>query len=81
MLADSETLQTMKKNVGKGERWVRAAAGAALAGIHLTGAVKGKAGKAALAAGSELLLTAATGYCPVNQLIGRDSRRTFGITR
>jgi len=63
----------MKRNVGKNERWVRAVAGATLAGLHLTGAVKGKAGKAALAAGSELLLTAATGYCPVNQAIGRNS--------
>jgi hypothetical protein len=69
----------MKQNVGKTERWMRAAAGATLAGLHLTGAVKGKAGKAALAAGSELMLTAATGYCPVNHLIGRSSATPRGM--
>lgn len=61
----------MKTNVGRNERLLRAAAGASLAGLHATGVLKGKAGVAALAVGTELLLTAAEGYCPVNQMIGR----------
>ncbi|AYA36341.1 SRPBCC family protein [Hymenobacter oligotrophus] len=63
---------TSHVNVGPGERAVSAAAGAVLAYAGLK--TNSRAGGAALAAlGAALLFRGASGYCPLNDLVGRDS--------
>lgn len=64
-------LETHRVNVGRGERWLSMAAGSALA---LYGARRRDLpGGLAAAAGAALLYRGATGYCAVNERIGRDT--------
>lgn len=58
-------------NVGKAERIASVLAGALLAYYGLQKANKG--GLAMAAAGGGLLFRGASGYCPMNELVGRDS--------
>ena len=70
----------MKKNVGGTDRKVRVAAGLALLGAAAL-APLGRRVKGMLAvAGAESLVTAATGYCAMNQALGVNTART-GLMR
>ena len=69
-------VKTSRINVGRVERWLSMAAGGALAALALKRrAVPG--GLSALASAS-LLYRGATGHCPINQAIGRDSAHRNG---
>ncbi len=59
------------QNVSKVERIVSAVGGGALAALGMRKA--GGAGLAMTLAGGALLFRGATGYCPMNQLVGRDT--------
>lgn len=60
-------------NVGTSERFISAAGGALLA--YYGQKKKGTLGKVLTFAGSSLLMRGASGYCPANHAIGRDSAR------
>ncbi|MGH9348867.1 MAG: SRPBCC family protein [Vicinamibacterales bacterium] len=64
-------VETSHVNVGRVERWLSMAAGGALA----TYAARRRdlPGGLAAAAGAALVYRGATGYCPVNERLGRDS--------
>lgn len=64
-------LRSLRVNVGLIERILSAAAGAALAAYGLKRS--SAAGIGLAAAGSALLFRGVTGFCPVNESIGRDS--------
>ncbi len=64
-------------NVGKTERIISVAAGALLAFLAARSFSRSKAGGVALlTTGSSLLFRGATGYCPMNEAIGRNSAAT-----
>ena len=64
-------LRSLRVNVGLVERVVSAAAGAALAAYGMKRS--SAAGIGLAAAGGALLFRGVTGFCPVNQAVGRDS--------
>jgi|SRR4051812_4807725 uncharacterized membrane protein len=65
----------MLENVGKTDRWLRAAVGSSLVLAGLGGARRGGLASAlALGAGVMLLETAITRVCPVNHWLGIDTR-------
>jgi hypothetical protein len=66
----------MQENVGSIDRWLRVAAGGALvfAGARALGARGALAPALALASGALVLETALTGVCPLNALLGVDTR-------
>jgi hypothetical protein len=71
----------MKKNVGGNDRKVRIATGVALLGAAALAPV-GRRFKGMLAvAGAESLVTAATGYCALNQALGVNTARRSGLLR
>lgn len=59
------------RNVGKTERWISMAGGAAL--TYYGFKKKGLTSKLISAAGSSLLARGISGYCPVNNMMGRNS--------
>ncbi|WP_242928697.1 SRPBCC family protein [Pontibacter vulgaris] len=62
---------TSHQNVSTVERIVSAVGGGALTALGMR--KSGKAGMAMALAGGALLFRGATGYCPMNQLVGRDT--------
>ncbi len=71
----------MKENVGKKDRLIRSIAGPALIGIGYT-ALDGRkgniAGLATIVAGALLAESALTKVCPVNGILGIDTRENKG---
>ncbi len=68
----------MKENVGKTDRLIRSVAGPALIGIGYLalGGNKGKIeGLATIVAGALLTESAITKVCPVNYMLGLDTRK------
>ncbi len=63
--------EASRVNVGKGERWLSMVAGSALAAYGARH--RDLQGGLAAAAGAALLYRGATGYCAINERIGRDS--------
>jgi hypothetical protein len=71
----------MKTNVGGRDRKVRIATGIALLGAAALAPV-GRRWKGMMAAmGAETLMTAATGYCAMNQALGVNTARRTGLLR
>lgn len=60
----------MTRNEGRLDRALRGILGIALATLFLTGLVAGWLGWVLLALGAVLLVTAATGFCPLYALFG-----------
>jgi uncharacterized membrane protein len=74
--ADSHTPSTgsSRVNVGKAERIISVAGGALLALLAVKDFRRNKAGSIAmLTSGGSLLFRGATGYCPINESVGRTS--------
>jgi uncharacterized membrane protein len=67
----SRGFESSRVNVGQGERWLSMVAGSALAAYGARR--RDLPGGLAAAAGAALLYRGATGYCAVNERIGRDS--------
>lgn len=67
----SPELESSRVNVGKGERWLSMVAGSALAAYGARR--RDLPGGLAAAAGAALLYRGATGYCALNERIGRDT--------
>ena len=72
----SMDLGAARVNISRGERWISVIAGGALAAygarrMDLQGGI-------AAAAGAALLYRGATGHCPINERIGRDTARGNG---
>jgi hypothetical protein len=67
----------MQENIGNLERWLRVAAGGALVlgGARALGARGALAPALVLASGALVLETALTRVCPLNALLGVDTRR------
>ena len=63
--------ENRRPNIGATERWTSAAVGAGLALAGL--ARRDRAGFAAAVTGGALVLRGATGYCPVNAAVGRNT--------
>lgn len=75
----SETdVETSRVNVGRVERWLSVAAGSALAAYALRR--RDVPGGLSALAGASLLYRGATGHCPINEAIGRDSAHRNGPT-
>jgi uncharacterized membrane protein len=67
-------------NVGKAERIISVAGGALLAFLAAKNFNKSKSGSIAmLTTGGSLLFRGATGYCPVNESVGRNSASSFQV--
>ncbi len=65
----------MQQNVGETDRWVRIGLGSALAVAGALSLHRGKVAPVLLLGSSALLLESAiTRVCPVNALLGRDTR-------
>ena len=71
MWPEDRALADRRTNVGGTERWISAAAGAGLLFAGL--ARRDRAGALAALAGGALLFRGASGYCPVNASVGRNS--------
>jgi uncharacterized membrane protein len=68
---DSPEFESSRVNVGRGERWISMVAGGALAAFGARR--RDLPGGLAAAAGAALLYRGATGYCAINERIGRDT--------
>jgi uncharacterized membrane protein len=81
--ADNRTPATgsSRVNVGKTERIISVAAGALLAFLAAKNFNKSKSGSVAmLTTGGSLLFRGATGYCPVNESIGRNTNSSLQVS-
>jgi hypothetical protein len=71
MMDYSAESESPRVNVGRAERWLSVAAGSALAAYGARR--RDLPGGLAAAAGAALLYRGATGHCPINERIGRDT--------
>lgn len=71
----------MQENVGNADRLLRIGIGVSLISVALTRLKRGRLGPALLfASGALLLESAITRVCPVNSLLGIDTRKGSGLS-
>jgi hypothetical protein len=71
----------MRRNIGDSERGLRSTAGVAFAALALFADLDPGWALLAFIAGIAFLVTALASYCPVNAVLGRDSRRNESALR